>query len=222
MTVSFLFRFSVPFSKISVNILNTHKQLYLILPLTELLRVYFCCMFSLLAFVHGGLFCACFAVFELWIVWDLSLETLRNLCFNMFSFREDKLCFLLPTWMRLTWHYIIILAWGFLDHTGHVNSSPKFIWGHGGFKMVKEIGTHTYIHTQPCPKRMCQERQVLSSPSSPISAFQICFYPVISLRVLPFRPSDFKWGSQFQFVTLWELNTMPSVFTRQVKLRPLL
>ena len=207
LTLSFFFlMFSVSFFKISVNFLiYIHVYFLAILLITEitkglsLLYVFptefcpwkFISMFFSLEIMKS------FIGLYLWEFWDLKCFLWERICYFPFTNLDV---------MNLALHYAITAPWGFLDHADYVNSNHNPFWGWLWFQNVR---THTHTHTLVWS--LCQKKNVFFI--LPVFCSPVFFYSTISLRMLPFKFSDFKWEFQFH------LGALSFVITRPLKHR---
>ena len=124
----------------------------------------------------------------------------------MFSLRDDMLLFSFyqPGCNEpgTTLCYYCIL--GFTDHADYVNSNHNPF---GGWLWFQNVRGHTHTPVWS----LCQKKK--SSSSSLFFCSPVFFYSTISLRMLPFKVSDFTWEFQFR------LGALCSVTTRPLKLR---
>ena len=130
----------------------------------------------------------------LWEFWDLK------------CFLWDRICYFPSTSldvMNLALHYAITASWGFLDHADYVNSNHNPF---GGWLWFQNVRGHTHTPVWSLAKK--NDFFIL-----PVFCSPVLFYSTISLRMLPFKVSDFKWEFQFH------LGALASVATRLLKLR---
>ena len=132
----------------------------------------------------------------LWEFWDSKCFLWETICCYFLSTNLDV--------MNLALHYAITASWGLQIMQIMWIQIIIHLGDDCGFKMSED--THTHL------SGVCAKKKK-SSSSSLFFCSPVFFYSTISLRMLPFKVSDFTWEFQFR------LGALCSVTTRPLKLR---